>query len=260
MPDYAASLLENSQGNRKVSQSKVDQYALDMVEGRWRYNPIDSAIAIDQVGNVINGQHRLWACIQAGIPMEVDILLQADPALMDVTDIGMVRTGANILQIAGVASGSKCAAATAFILIHERYGIEHMYSYTAPTKPMIVDRVLNDPMILESVRACDVPGTGRIINNRVGAFCHYVFAKQDRTLANRFFGQLGSGVGLAQTNPAYRLREALVGNATSKAKLPIVPLIALFFRAWAAYKAGKEMKCIQTWRTNGSRPEAFPSI
>jgi hypothetical protein len=226
-PGHAVTLLENSKGNRNVSQNKVDEYALDMTEGRWHYNPIGSAIAIDTDGNVINGQHRLWACVQSGIPLDCDVVFGADPALMDVTDIGMPRSSANILQIAGAASGGKCAAAAALVLIHERYGIEHMNSAAAPTKPMIVNRVLNDPLILASVRACDYSGTGKIVNNRVGIFCHYVFAKQNIVLANRFFKELASGVGLAENSPAYRLREALVGNVTSKAKAPIIHVIAL---------------------------------
>ena len=94
---------------------------------------------------------------------------------------------------------------------------------------------------------------------RVMAFCYYLFSAQNPDLAERFFNHLASGAGLSEHSPVYLLRERLRTNSAGKAKLPILEIIALFFKAWIAYRNGKSVKCLR-WNNSGANPEKFPEI
>ena len=55
------------------------------------------------------------------------------------------------------------------------------------------------------------------------------------------------------------LRERLRTNSAGKAKLPLLEIVALFFKAWIAYQNGKQVKCLR-WNNGGANPEKFPEI
>jgi hypothetical protein len=90
-------------------------------------------------------------------------------------------------------------------------------------------------------------------------FCYYLFSAQNPGLAETFFSQLEGGTGLTERNPVYLLRERLRTNSVGKAKLPLLEIIALFFKAWIAYRSGKPVKCLR-WNNSGANPEKFPEI
>ena len=60
-PELAYKYLDTMTVNRHVSQAKVQQYARDMVADNWLIN--GSVLCFNAVGELIDGQHRLWACI-----------------------------------------------------------------------------------------------------------------------------------------------------------------------------------------------------
>jgi len=64
-PSDARALLEGSDGNRPISMIRVKRYADDMKRGRWRGG--DSVMIVTGVGRVLDGQHRLRACVASGV-------------------------------------------------------------------------------------------------------------------------------------------------------------------------------------------------
>jgi hypothetical protein len=91
------------------------------------------------------------------------------------------------------------------------------------------------------------------------ACCYYLFSGQNSELAEQFFDRLASGAGLTKHDPVYLLRERLRTNSAGKAKLPLLEIVALFFKAWIAYRNGKQVKCLR-WNNGGANPEKFPEI
>ncbi len=59
--------------NRNCRQGKVNQYALDITEGRWLLT--HQAIAFDVSKKIISGQHRLEACVRSGKSIEQFVVL-----------------------------------------------------------------------------------------------------------------------------------------------------------------------------------------
>lgn len=68
-PEMAKKCLEkNKIENRNLSLTRVDAIAQDIIEGKWVLT--HQGIAFDDDGNLLDGQHRLAACIKSGLPIK----------------------------------------------------------------------------------------------------------------------------------------------------------------------------------------------
>lgn len=81
---------------RRVRWKTVDLYVKAIQEGRWRLN--GETIKLDKFGAVIDGQHRLWAVIKAGIPTSFLVVRDVDSEDVGTIDIGLKRSLENALQ------------------------------------------------------------------------------------------------------------------------------------------------------------------
>lgn len=66
-PETAAALLELNTDNRKLRQTKVDQYARLMLAGQWD-EQTPQFVVIDEQRNIADAQHRLWAIEESKQP------------------------------------------------------------------------------------------------------------------------------------------------------------------------------------------------
>jgi hypothetical protein len=68
-PELAKKWLAlNTASNRRISKRTVDAYAQEMTRGRWQLT--HQAIAFNQTGELVDGQHRLHAIVVAGVPIK----------------------------------------------------------------------------------------------------------------------------------------------------------------------------------------------
>lgn len=102
-PEIARQWLEmNMSNNRPVMKSTVHSYARMMRNGNW--NLTHQGIAFDERGELIDGQHRLYAVIEANIPvmMNVTYNVHREPGETFTIDMGRKRTYANIVAMSGI--------------------------------------------------------------------------------------------------------------------------------------------------------------
>lgn len=124
-PKWAMEILDkHNPVNRSVSEQTVQSYANDMKAGRWVLN--HQGIAFDENGNLVDGQHRLWACVFAecsfecmvttGLPIQVfkdSVIIKA----MDTVDKGRARTTGQQFTLAhNVKNGNSVASAIVVIV------------------------------------------------------------------------------------------------------------------------------------------------
>ena len=102
-PELATKWLEGNTHNRPVRDTRVHQYAQDMRAGRWRLTHQGIAFASD--GSLIDGQHRLWAIIEAQVPVEVSVSRGMDPESQQYIDEGLPRTVVDVLRLSDPDSG-----------------------------------------------------------------------------------------------------------------------------------------------------------
>ena len=96
--DLALKWLDTTNtNNRKVSDNYVHRLARDMTAGKWRLTHAGIAFAPD--GILLDGQHRLWAIVESGVPVEMIVWRNIDPEAMMAIDCGKTRSMADILNI-----------------------------------------------------------------------------------------------------------------------------------------------------------------
>jgi len=256
-PQLAQQWLERNVHNRPLSDTVVIAYGLDMLEGRWQYN--GDAIRFDSDGNLIDGQHRLKACVEAGVPFETDVIFGLAPEAIRTIDIGKARTAGHIAHLEGVQNAACTCAVAALIVLHRKHGIQHLTDPRyQPTKTQIVEAARSLPGLEAAVANAGLLGR-KIAAPRIVGLCYWVFAAQDRELAERFFGELAHGLNLSPDNPVYHVRERLLADRRAKAKLPQLEIVALFFKAWLYYRENRPLRKL-FWKTDGPAPEKFPDI
>jgi hypothetical protein len=83
-------LAMNHPKNRKRVDSHANDMARDMMANNFKYVPV--AVCFDWDGYLRDGQHRLSAIIQTGIPMKMLIQENCDPEIFRNLDQGLTRT------------------------------------------------------------------------------------------------------------------------------------------------------------------------
>jgi hypothetical protein len=71
-PERAEAYLALNRGNRNIVQSHVAALARDIANGHWMFNA--QPICFSRAGRLLNGQHRLSAVLEAGLPIEVMVM------------------------------------------------------------------------------------------------------------------------------------------------------------------------------------------
>lgn len=82
-------LATNTKGNRPTSSRVVGCYARDMAAGRWQLT--HQGIAFNKTGELVDGQHRLAAIVEADVPVEMVVSTGFDVEYDSPLDQGRVR-------------------------------------------------------------------------------------------------------------------------------------------------------------------------
>lgn len=98
-PDMAYEYLtQNTRNYRRVNARTVMKYAQTMKDGNWELN--GEPIVFDTEGKLINGQHRLNAIVEAGIPVDILVVRGVDKGVV-VFDDGRVRRSTDVASAMG---------------------------------------------------------------------------------------------------------------------------------------------------------------
>lgn len=97
-PETAAEMLKGNDGNRRVRTTHVRELTAAIRAGEWVATW--DAIAFDERGMLINGQHRLLACVEAAIPI-TSYVVRGMPhrVVYEAGDTGYRRTRADMSEI-----------------------------------------------------------------------------------------------------------------------------------------------------------------
>lgn len=111
-PDWASELLDqHNQHNRPLAVGSYQKFASDMREGRWVLT--HQAVAIDTEGQLQDGQHRLRAVVEAGVPVQMWVAFDCPVEARAHVDLGVSRTVAHILAMEDPGSTNNVMRGTA---------------------------------------------------------------------------------------------------------------------------------------------------
>jgi hypothetical protein len=248
-PEIAKRYLLANTRNRRMRKTGIEKYARDMKAGRWMLTT--DAIGFDTNGALTNGQHRLEACVETGIPFEAIVVRGLDPESFDATDNGMNRTLADVLRGQPCATAVSACIKTAFLLRNGRNGFSDMSMKTAGlSNKMGVEEFEKNPdgYIDAAAFANHARKTGmnNITEGRLaGLFYFLIYDKgHDRDKVENFFTQILS-FKTAEDPNCELLRMRLVKERGQEVKMTARLRLNLVAKAWNFYLTGKRTQVLK---------------
>lgn len=263
--------------NRPLSEAKVLAYGLDMEAGTFSMN--GETIKFDAHGRLFDGQHRLRACILAGVPFQSVVVRGIDdPEAFVTVDTGKVRTHSDVFGIDGWANSAVTAAATnlvkayvskamtwnGFIDTH-RYKrgskltekIKNMPSRArTPNKSELLEFAngIRDELVV-AVRFSQKCKATKLIPGATIAALYLLFRRHDVVQAEQFFQDLATGIGLEKGDPVLTLREKIISTMHAKLKMSRTMMFGYVIKAWNKRRAGGRLTQLRV-----VEGEVFPVI
>lgn len=248
-PQRAVEILDTKNfNNRAISQMTVDRYAQEMKARRWKLN--GEPVIFGKSGRLIDGQHRLKACIQANVTFDTLVVKGADDDVFDTVDDGRVRSLGDVLHIRGDLNSNALAAGLRFIW---DYGtgrfhgdITNRKNDVLPSKQLLEHLLSKHPGVRRSNKLfsmlCGRAG-GMLLPPSLAIGLHYLFSLTNDEKADSFFTSVQSGLELKAGDPILLLRTRLIASARDKVnKITRESQYAYTVFSWNAYVQDKQLK------------------
>jgi len=107
-PKMASEMLNMNLRNRPIRPGFVGAYKRDIENGDWIFD--GTPIRFDSDGILLDGQHRLKACVETGQSIESLVVSNLDKRAQRVIDSGLRRNAGDYLCLEGVEGGKEVSA------------------------------------------------------------------------------------------------------------------------------------------------------
>lgn len=247
-PEVAEAMLTLNTRNRSVSSKHVSALASAIRRGEWTMN--GDAIRIGD-NTLLDGQHRLHAVIASGIAVQSVVVRGLQSTVFDTIDIGKRRSAGDAYDVIGEKNTKVLAGAIRFILSIKSNQTLDKTSYS---NHEMLEALARFPSARDSVKLIKSHATS-LAPGSILCGLHYLFSEKDKAAAEKFYMFISTGIGFDHGTPMFLLRERLIDNAASRAKLERAYVAALCIKAWNATRRGQSLKCLKM-----ADGEAFPII
>lgn len=244
--------------NRPISKARVQDYATEMLAGRWHFN--GETIQFDRDGVLLNGQHRLLAIVATGLAQTFLIVRGLDPATQVTIDQGTKRLPHEQLIVSGVLADNTMAAA---IRVYIQWSTGRLFGDQIRNKVPtgeVVQWAHANMQTVETLRAINNIGLRRIYGQpSVTLAVALRLVQIDSWDAEQFLSGLRTGAGLDDDSPVLALRERLRKAKESDVRLSVRDVIGMYVTAWNAVRGGRAMRKIQRPRGGVYTAQNFPT-
>lgn len=217
-PTKAKELLEINQSNRPLRGGYVSLLAREMAEGRWRDMNGDT-IRISKTSQLLDGQHRLHAVIQAKHPIKTIVVSGIDPDANDSIDIGLRRQASDVLALDGVKNAVVLSAIIKFVKANG-LGAGMLSPDTYTTNREVAEIYESDKVFWDNCasNAAKWYRDFRILNTKAWGGLYALAMKQSKfpVRVNEFFNSLASGQNCSEI--VLSLRKKLINDTRATAK------------------------------------------
>lgn len=236
--DMAADFLRRDlRNNRTISAGLIRRLVNDIALGRWIYD--GSPIRFDVSGALIDGQHRLMACVLSGFPIEVYIVTNLSPDAFRVIDTGEIRKGKDILTMSNYKDTTTLHAAARIAFLYEVGGIGWTGTVvnmrTATSPGLVVDMLELNPDFVTVVAEHTVRES--YLARSLAGFVDWKTHKIDDELAEVFCRQLFKGVEVPQNSVVFHLRRKFELQSNKKMRIRSQSLLGYVIKAWNHFVA-----------------------
>lgn len=261
-PSIAEAYLLRNRSNRPVYRPWIDALVDAIKRGEFLANA--ETIKFDEEGNLIDGQHRLQAVVEAGVPVTMLVARGVPQQSVFSIDLSRRRTLPQTLRMLGELDATILSGAIGWLYrLPDMFGSRRSTSVAQrhPTVIQGLNMLEENPGLRDSTRVALRAHRGSGIAPSVGAALYYLFSTVDEESAEEFFDLLATGDGLSAGHPIFVLRaSAHKWQSKPKALRPRpYHIAAIIIKAWNAYVEGREVGQY-SFAPGGAKNEAFPRI
>lgn len=252
-PEMARKWIEKSQGNRAITQAKVDQYARDIRLGKWLVT--GEAIQFGASGRLLNGHHRLLACIQSDASFTSLVVrnLPDEQAVMDVIDTGKKRTLGNALQIQGEVDANSLAG---IVTMCWRYEQHRLSGAEWPTHAEAIEWLAENPGVRDAVHVSALVYKHLRSQRAPTGAAYYLNARIDADAAGEFWEMAASGEGLEPESAILAYRRWVIGTLARRDKPAPKTWLGYSLKAMNHWRAGRKVRLLSL-KPNEDLPETW---
>jgi len=255
-PERAKELLANNPINRDVNKANLLFLKKQLTDGKWLLNGETIKVASD--GTLLDGQHRLIACAESGIPMPSLFIANVQKETMHTIDTGRNRRGCDVVSMylgKEQKYSSKIASVAKFVMQFEKglsaSSIDGGGKDIGPDNSDYIDFIKKTdgfiPFVEEKIRLY-AKGDG-LIEPRIFGGLYWVISKRatSQAMVDDFFTKLSFGVQIESNSPIFLLRQKLIAvkggrdMQSSAARISSAQKIWSIVKAWNYYRSGKKL-------------------
>ncbi|SDX36263.1 hypothetical protein SAMN05421504_1021159 [Amycolatopsis xylanica] len=242
-PEVAVEILKQNEGNRKLDRATVEIYAGAMKRNEWRLS--HQGIAIDQEGELLDGQHRLAAVVKSGKTVPMLVVRGVDRNSFSIVDTGKRRSASDSLRTIGAADVIHLAAALRYVHLCDTLPGDAAWSghRARLTNDQILELHEKHPRMIECVRrARPVAGTIGIIASACASAIYLTRRSAPELDQEDWFNGVITGANLDEGDPRLRLR-AFFLNARAqngRRRMDAREHIAVYLKAWNGWVRGEK--------------------
>jgi hypothetical protein len=252
-PAMAAEWLTKNTHNRRLIKGHVDTLVSSLERGEWMLNGETSKFARD--GRLLDGQHRLSACVTAGVGFSTWVAYGVESEAFDTIDVNIrSRKTSDILGMHGKENATHLAACVKLLWVFGQRGQFYeggagVYGFSPKTCLEILGR---RPAIQQSITKANnirvFPSPSLL------AALHYLFSCADSDMAAEMLEVMSDGSSTLG-RPFNIYREAVISRRLSMRRMGARQIAFMAIRAWNSELSANWIKKVY-YKPN----EDFPQI
>ena len=248
-PEMSAIFLSNNTNNRKVTERNVTAIARALSNNEWALN--GETIKFDVDGNVIDGQHRLLACVRTGIPFESYIIKNLPSESFTTIDIGSKRTASDILSIHEAPNATNLAAIIK-CYVEARYNKSYSPGSIYATNEQILNEYKTNPELYQRL-AVAYQVIGKFVTSPFMAICKSAIEAYGDHWFDECMAKIKTGQNLEYGDPCLALREWSINSKANHDTRSHIR--AIYVKAVKAIATNSKIKKLRF-----NKIESFPTL
>lgn len=238
-PAMAKEWLTRNTNNRNLRKRDIFNYARDMAAGQWLMNGESVKFSTD--GQLLDGQHRLHAVIQAGVSVPMLVITGLPPETQYTMDAGIKRTAADALNLDGQKNAVVLASVLRRIWMWDQGDYKFSGGYK-PTTTECTELLVQRPEIHRSAEiAARINNQFKFIPQSATGTAHHLFSRISPGDAAWFFTRYADGAELTAGHPILALRTRAMTDRADRRSNPDWRHLAHLIRAWNAVRTGRTL-------------------
>lgn len=255
-PAMATEYLNSNTANRNIRNRVVESYARDIREGNWKFT--GEAIKFSKSGTLLDGQHRLFAVIEANAPIKALVIRNLDDETQEVMDTGAKRAASDAVNMKGYKNSTTMSAAARYIITFKSGSLQVNKEMARVTHSEILNFIEKNPVLEEYAVDCVAMKATSDLSASLMTASLFLLSEADSEQAKEFMTTVGTGLNLQPNTSLYALVNRLREIRKHRTYVPPAEYLSLVIRAWNKWRKGESVKTLPL-RTSGNNTIKIPS-